>query len=396
MMKKWMSLLLALCMMIMVLPATAETATTETATETETTETAATETATTGTAATEDATTETAAAYAGSWNLCGMVENGIKYDAETVIGLMGNYHLTLNEDGTAFMLVEMVNDTMAGTWKEIPGGIAITINDQTQQAALTDDGLLYLTAGENASMIFAREDAEGTADAASGKEGGLGSLLNGLLGGGEGGEDTLKGVLDGLKEGGKNLMNGLKTKVGSLLIAIGTGMSDLGNKLSGGETEKSAPDAEGTDGTESEEPEISGEELSAMIEEMLGDQMVKNPYNNFIEIKSVDQIYGTWNLLAYSFGEKMLTLDVASDDGETMSETTIISENKVVSKLYVNNDISEESEDLVALEVKDGAVVITYDATNTVATVRLTEENVMVVEIDGLSMIYTAAAAEAK
>lgn len=225
MIRKWLSLVLALCMMAMVLPVMAEApAATETAAEVET----ATETATE-----EETTTPIAVAdLLGAWELYGMVEKNQVYDAETVSSLMGDYALVIIDDGTALMSVNQQGQyqTMEGTWVATAEGIAITINNQTQNASL-QDGVLYLEAGEELYMLFApiaypEESTEGAGlagllgkllgDSESG-EGGLSGLLSRLMGDSESGEGGLSGLLGRLTGGSESGEGGLSGLLSGLL-----------------------------------------------------------------------------------------------------------------------------------------------------------------------------------
>ncbi len=119
-MKKLFSLILALCMVCMLVPAVAE----------------------------EDVT--------GEWYLKTMKQGETEYDA----GAIGyNITMTLNADGTGTMLSPTSEEPTPGSWTLEGDKITVTFEDSPIGGTVAD-GKITLSEGEM-SMVFTREKAEG-------------------------------------------------------------------------------------------------------------------------------------------------------------------------------------------------------------------------------------------
>ncbi len=128
-MKKLFSLILALCLVCMLIPAMAE---------------------------------ESAA---GTWYITRMNTNG----AEVNPADMGMaWTMVLNEDGTFTSVMEMMGQSQetAGTWTQEDGKVDITAEGSTQSMIFAD-GTLTMDMGEQGNAVFSQEAPQATAKAAA-------------------------------------------------------------------------------------------------------------------------------------------------------------------------------------------------------------------------------------
>ena len=387
MMKKWMSLLLALCMMMMVLPAVAETAAKENTT------------AETATAEAETAATETAAAeIEGIWTLYGMEEGNQFYDQETVSALLGNYTMFIKEGGTVEVLViysDGSNDSFDGTWETTAEGITVTMNGQAESAAMKD-GMLYLAAGENAYLIFTKITEESiNAMVAMDEDADLMSLLglssesSGIL---SGVLDKLSGLWNSAKESGAELVGKLSGLWGSVKEGGAELVGMLGSLL-GLSDEESTTGETATEGQRAISEEDIKNFFGMMLQDLAGEAIIENTHTEFVAAESAESFYGVWRATEMILAGKTIALDKLTALGEEeVTNLITISENKVVTRV-TSGKTTEETEFDVKMEFADGKLVITEED-GTVTTLRLTSDGAMVSEENIGTMIYVPVKAE--
>ena len=108
------------------------------------------------------------AAFAGTWDLTGLVRDGqetSKQDIESLTNLGYEVYLNLNEDGTSKLSL-FDRDPVTGTW-EASSATAGTITMQGSTIDMTIEGDTLTVAQNNSSMTFKKGSARNPAASAS-------------------------------------------------------------------------------------------------------------------------------------------------------------------------------------------------------------------------------------
>ena len=201
-MKKLVSLFVALCMTLAMIPALAETAGLD--------------------------------AYLGVWYAVAATSEG-QTMAFSDIGI--ELALELKDDGTAVQTTNAFGyeDSLTCAWKAEEGTVTVTINDMTLTASLQDDKLILADEESVTEFTRTKPESEAGEDGEDGEDG-LKSMLGGLLSG-ETSEDgaDLSSMLGGLlgSENGEGSLD-LNSMLGGLLGSEnGEGSLDLNSMLGG-------------------------------------------------------------------------------------------------------------------------------------------------------------------
>lgn len=106
-------------------------------------------------------------AFAGTWDLTGMTQNGDSTDSEDIqmLSALGmKVTLSLNDDGTAKLLV--FDNTMSGTWEAVNATTATaTLDGQSVDMTLSESGELTLSES-GSTMTFKKGEAANSASSA--------------------------------------------------------------------------------------------------------------------------------------------------------------------------------------------------------------------------------------
>ena len=412
-MKKLVSLFVALCMTLAMIPALAETAGLD--------------------------------AYLGVWYAVAATSEG-QTMAFSDIGI--ELALELKDDGTAVQTTNAFGyeDSLTCAWKAEEGTVTVTINDMTLTASLQDDKLILadeesvteftrtkpeseagedgedglksmlggLLSGETSedgadlsSMLgglLGSENGEGSLDLNSmlggllGSENGEGSLdLNSMLGGllgGENGEGSLdlQSMLGGLLGGEDGEGSGLLSKLKGLFNGEDGEGSGLLSKLKG---LLSGEDSDGNGlmaklgslfGGENGE---GGSGLSSMLGGLLGGDASETKAapapaaENFIAADSAEQFFGTWTLSKATIQGYPISLEEVAAMLQTPLTFQVVLTGSSVTISFEENEHTEAIETVLT----DGALVLTQNGET--STLKLTDAGELVMVSDVVNLYFT-------
>ena len=412
-MKKLISLFVALCMTLAMIPALAETAGLD--------------------------------AYLGVWYAVAATSEG-QTMAFSDIGI--ELALELKDDGTAVQTTNAFGyeDSLTCAWKAEEGTVTVTINDMTLTASLQDDKLILadeesvteftrtkpeseagedgedglksmlggLLSGETSedgadlsSMLgglLGSENGEGSLDLNSmlggllGSENGEGSLdLNSMLGGllgGENGEGSLdlQSMLGGLLGGEDGEGSGLLSKLKGLFNGEDGEGSGLLSKLKG---LLSGEDSDGNGlmaklgslfGGENGE---GGSGLSSMLGGLLGGDASETKAapapaaENFIAADSAEQFFGTWTLSKATIQGYPISLEEVAAMLQTPLTFQVVLTGSSVTISFEENEHTEAIETVLT----DGALVLTQNGET--STLKLTDVGELVMVSDVVNLYFT-------
>ncbi|MBR0405092.1 MAG: hypothetical protein IJI68_07830 [Eggerthellaceae bacterium] len=115
-----------------------------------------------------DENTVASEAFAGTWDLTGMTQNGDSTDSEDIqmLSALGmKVTLSLNDDGTAKLLV--FDSTMSGTWEAVDATTATaTLDGQSVDMTISESGELTLSES-GSTMTFKKGEAKSSGSASS-------------------------------------------------------------------------------------------------------------------------------------------------------------------------------------------------------------------------------------
>ena len=413
-MKKLVSLFVALCMTLAMIPALAETAGLD--------------------------------AYLGVWYAVSATSEG-QTMAFSDIGI--ELALELKDDGTAVQTTNAFGyeDSLTCAWKAEEGTVTVTINDMTLTASLQDDKLILadeesvteftrtkpeseagedgedglksmlggLLSGETSedgadlsSMLgglLGSENGEGSLDLNSmlggllGSENGEGSLdLNSMLGGllgGENGEGSLdlQSMLGGLLGGEDGEGSGLLSKLKGLLSgedSDGNGlMAKLGSLFGGENGEGGSGLSSMLGGLLGGENSEDGTGLMSMLGGLLGGDASETKAapapaaENFIAADSAEQFFGTWTLSKATIQGYPISLEEVAAMLQTPLTFQVVLTGSSVTISFEENEHTEAIETVLT----DGALVLTQNGET--STLKLTDAGELVMVSDVVNLYFT-------
>lgn len=221
-------------------------------------------------------------------------------------------------------------------------------------------------------------------------EGGLSSLLGGLLGGYGGGEAGLGSLLGGLMSGGGSEAD-LESLLGSLYGGDLTQATAAGAAAGEAAADSTATDSTATDSTAADGTaaygtagELTPDEEAALEMAILGTLLKETSGVTYSKLESADAFYGTWIMKSVVVAGYEMNL-AALEDGQDSMPVMVL---KLSEEVY---DLSEAGAEpapkaITASELKDGELTISFYSEG-----KLTNETFRMTEAGELCLVETEA-----